>query len=149
MKKQNYKLFILMSFLLLGGCTAKHKNVVTGVGTIDKKPMLLVEDVEDKKERIFYMSESYKDEHGFTHLGDTVTIAVSRLGGGPWAKTEKDYQLDRVFAPLSYGIQFNDDSIRARRNRRDAHNDSIYAASKYKELEQLKQQITPSAQNTK
>lgn len=149
MKKQNYKLFILMSFLLLGGCTTKHKNVVTGVGTIDKKPMLLVEDVEDKKERIFYMSESYKDEHGFTHLGDTVTIAVSRLGGGPWAKTEKDYQLDRVFAPLSYGIQFNDDSIRARRNRRDAHNDSIYAASKYKELEQLKQQITPSAQNTK
>lgn len=149
MKNKNYKLFILMSFLLLGGCTTKHKNVVTGVGTIDKKPMLLVEDVEDKKERIFYMSSLDEYEHGFTHLGDTVTIAVSWGKFGTYDKREKDYKLECVFEPFSYGIQFNDDSIRARRNRRDAHNDSIYTASKYKELEQLKQQITPSAQNTK
>lgn len=149
MKNKNYKLFILMSFLLLGGCTTKHKNVVTGVGTIDNKLMLLVEDVEDKKERIFYMSSLDEYEHGFTRLDDTVTIMVSKGQFGIWPKTEQDYKLERVFEPVSYGIQFNDDSIRARKDRRDAHNDSIYAASQYKELEQLKQQITPSAQNTK
>lgn len=146
MKKQNYKLFILMSFLLLGGCTTKHKNVVTGVGTIDSRPILLLEDVEDKKERIFYMSALDEYEHGFTYLDDTVNILINPARYG---KNERFYQINTVFEAEKYGIRFNNDSIRARRNRRDAYRDSIYVANKYKELEYLKQQIKPSPQNIK
>ncbi len=140
MKNKNYKLFILMSFLLLGGCTTKHKNVVTGVGTIDNRPILLLEDVEDKKERIFYMSALDEYEHGFTYLDDTVNILINPARY--YGKNERFYQINTVFEAEQYGIRFNNDSIRARRNRRDA-------SSQYRELEHLKQQIKPSPQNIK
>lgn len=146
MKNKNYKLFILMSFLLLGGCTTKHKNVVTGVGTIDSRPILLLEDVEDKKERIFYISALDEYEHGFTYLDDTVNILINPAR---YDKNERFYQINTVFEAEKYGIRFNNDSIRARRNRRDAYRDSIYVANQYKELEHLKQQIKPSPQNIK
>ncbi|MBO7052993.1 MAG: hypothetical protein J6W27_00985 [Alphaproteobacteria bacterium] len=146
MKNKNYKLFILMSFLLLGGCTTKHKNVVTGIGTIDNRPMLLLEDTENNKERIYYIPPQYLDEYRYTFLDDTVTIGINPMRAG---LTDRKYQLTSVLKPDDCTCSFNNDSIRARTKREQMHNDSVYATNQYKELEYLKQQIKPSPQNIK
>ena len=127
MKNKNYKLFILMSFLLLTGCNKpEHKNVVTGKGTIEEKPMLLLEDVDDGTERILYINSWDIDYYNNTDLDDTVTLRSSWIS----KVSDKNYASHFVFYPGDIKCVYN--------------NDSIYARKQREKFNKSKQQITPS-----
>ena len=89
--RPNYKTLGFLLLFGLAGCKKyEHKNVITEIGTIDNRPVLVLKDVETDIERIY---ESADYDYKYSASGDTVTI---RVGFGSSSRGERYYKNHRV-----------------------------------------------------
>jgi hypothetical protein len=115
--KTKYKILAMVPLMALVGCKKyEHKNVITGIGTVEKQKILLVNDVNTNQERIYPISREYEQKHPdvleYLQTGDTVifTIVVMKYSDSHYTK---NLILDNDFV----GMRYNSDSIYARQQR--------------------------------
>ena len=127
MKNQNlkinpkYKLMVLLSLLLVTGCTRyEHKNVILDIKKDGTKRDVLIQDVETGIERIF-VADEYRygrvvsglySDYDYLTKGDPVTIVV----GGIYS--DKAYTDYRVLSSDELTLLYNTDSVFNRRQRK-------------------------------
>lgn len=88
----------------------KHKNVITGIGTIGHNKILLLDDIETNKERIYAFSKANDVKfYDYLKLDDTVTIITA----------DKLYKHNIILKDSDAVISYNVDSIYARRQRQN------------------------------
>ena len=110
------KLLLLIPLVALVGCKEyRHKNIVTGVMGDTRKKMLLLQDVETKKERVFYFSSrTVNYDLNFIMIDDTVDIIA-----GCSYRSNDFYEKHLVLYTGDFGIDYNNDSIFARHQREE------------------------------
>ena len=113
--KLKYKILALIPIMAIAGCKKyEHKNVITGKGTYNYQKILLLDDAESHQERIYKFSGRYTPYFfDCLELDDTVTI----IAGGIYNYSEAGYQNNIILNAGDVGIQYNTDSIHARRER--------------------------------
>ena len=114
--KTKYKILALMPLITLVGCKKyEHKNVITGIGTIDEQKILFVDDVNTNQERIYQISDEYEqynpDVFPNLRIDDTVILTI----GGIYS--DSYYTNNVILDGCVVGMRCNSDSIYARQQR--------------------------------
>ena len=133
MKKFRYVLLTTMPFLVFGfnSCTKQehqHKNVITGIGTFNEHKIIMLNDIETGQERIYQFSDKKEPVFfDYLRLNDTVKIITSGVYSG-----DGYYKDNFILREDAVGIEYNDDSIYARMQR--------------KQFDEYKQKISPASE---
>ncbi len=110
--RPDYKTLATILLFGLAGCKKyEHKNVITGMGTIENQKVLLLDDVETGIERIYNVPETC-DFYDWLQLDDTVIMYIDS------PRFERYYQKTLVLGAVAANLLYNTDSIYARKQRK-------------------------------
>jgi hypothetical protein len=116
-----YAFLALCSLLFATGCVKekeqRHTNVITGIIKSGKEKAFLLWDVDTDQERIFTVDRQYTkkqilEDINYFELDDTLVLVT---GGG--FTRHNNYQNNMILRQGFYGIEYNTDSIYARKLR--------------------------------
>ena len=111
--KTKYKVLALISFMTVFGCNKReHKNIVSGIMTCDNQKILLLDDIETGKSKIFQFGRTAPVFYDYLRLDDIITVYT----GGKYLGDDHYYQ-NSILTSGNFGIDFNKDSVVTRQQR--------------------------------
>ncbi len=111
-----YKILALIPLVALGGCQKQeqeHKNVVSGVLTINNRKLLFLNDVETDQNRVYEFSNR-QESPLFEYMRPDDTVKI--ITGGAYSG-DAYYKDNVILYEDAVGLECNIDSILARQQR--------------------------------
>ena len=114
MVRNNWKILALLALMACAGCKRyEHKNVIQDIVKTNDKVAFLLNDAETGDERIYtvYFNQGYFLDFDYLRPGDTVKLILGKM------RNDEYYQKNRMLAPRVVTMEYNQDTIIARKER--------------------------------